>query len=95
MSETITIHGFSVEQTTFEVDAEEHAATVASDNVGNEYDHHLSDMDGETVVVQPDGTVINPYGPETELFALVEPILKHVPTWRVEQYVASRRSDEE
>jgi len=93
--EMITLHAFTVERTTIDVAADKHAATVAADDVGNEYDHALSDMDGETVIVQPDGTVLNPYGSVTDLGALIKPILDHVPTWQIEQYAASRRAEEE
>lgn len=91
----ITLHAFTVEQTTIKVDAAAHAATVAHGDAANEYDHDLSDMDGQTVIVQPDGAVLNPYGDTTDLLELVRPILAHIPTWRIDQYAASRRAEEE
>jgi hypothetical protein len=95
MPDEIEIEAFTIERTSIKTTREEFDAARESEGLGNEYDVWLSDMDGETVVIAPDGTVLNPYGSATDLLALIKPILAQVPTWQVEQYAMSRRSDEE
>jgi hypothetical protein len=96
VSEEITIKAFSIERTEFKVDSDEYARDKANEELDQALDVHLSDMqDSETVLVEPDGTVVNPYGRGTDLLKMLEPILAEIPTWMVEQYVAGRRSEEE
>ncbi len=93
----IIIHGITVE--TAEIRTTDDALRDARETgmLDHEYDTPLSDMDGETMIVLPDGTVIDPYsGAEgVNLLEILEPILAHVPTWRIDQYAARRRSEEE
>lgn len=68
---------------------------MVDERVDYELDAYLSDMDGETFVIEPDGTVVNPYGNRVDVLDLVRPLLDVIPTWQVEQYAMSRRVDEE
>lgn len=95
MSEAIELRAFTIERTTIKTTREEFDAAERDDDIANHYDAHLSDMDGETLMTTPGGSVINPYGEEVDLLNLLEPMLDLIPTWRVEQYVAGRRTDEE
>jgi len=96
----VTIHGISISTTEIEVDPADFAHAVDAEQLDHEYDTYLSDMDGETVIVDHLGVVHRPYGGEVPddavfLMDLLEPILRHVPTWRIDQYAAARRSEEE
>lgn len=91
----IEVKAFTVERTTIKTTLAEFAAARAAGELGDYYDAWLSDMSGETVIVDPDGYVINPYGRRTDLLDLLSPLLDEIPTWRVEQYVTSRRGEEE
>lgn len=90
------IIGFSIESTKIEIDDSAYEQAKRDDMLDHELDVHLSDMDGTTLVIEPDGTVISPYSSHVpDLLDLVRPLLDQVPTWKVEQYVAGRRADEE
>lgn len=91
----ITLRGFSVESTEIKISEARYREASADEMLDLELDVYLSDMDGETFVIEPDGTVVSPYGREPDLMALLRPILDAVPAWQVEQYAASRRADEE
>jgi hypothetical protein len=97
----IKVQAFTIEN--IEITTDEDEYRVARDDPGDglalTYDAFLSDMDSATVIIDPDsGEAINPYGvpgDPVDLLDLLRPILAHVPTWRIDQYAASRRSEEE
>ena len=97
LQQRITLLGFTVETTSFETTLQAHDAALAADSLDIEYDVYLSDMASETVIVEPDGNVLWPHRDDDSgsLLDLIEPILKHIPTWALEQYVAARRGEEE
>jgi hypothetical protein len=92
---TIKLIGISVETREIEIEESDYRAAVEEDRLDHELDTQLSDMYGETVVVDPDGTVVNPYGGTAVLVEIARPVLDQLPTWIVEQYAAHRRSEEE
>lgn len=89
------IKAFSVKRAEFDLDGAVYRQAKADDRVDHEVDVYVSDMDGETVLVEPDGTVVNPYGNRDDLLDLARPVLDEIPTWQIEQYVAGRRGEEE
>ena len=93
----IKVEAFSIERTTIKTDDTEYGVAKLDGELGNVYDAHLSDMDGTTVIIDPEsGQAFDPYmESDVDLIALLRPILAHVPTWVVEQYVAGRRAEEE
>jgi hypothetical protein len=97
----IKVQAFTIESTEIETDEVEYRAARddPDDGLALAYDAFLSDMDSATVVIDPDtGEAVNPYGePEDppDLMELLRPILAHVPAWRIDQYAAGRRAEEE
>lgn len=91
----ITLKGFSVESADIEISEAVYRQALVDERLDHELDVYLSDMDGETFVIEPDGRVVSPYGRTVDLLELLQPALDALPTWRVEQYAMSRRSDEE
>lgn len=91
----ITLRGFGVERTEIKISETEYREAVRDEQVDLMLDAYLSDMDGETFVIEPDGTVVSPYGRDIDVLALVRPLLDTIPTWQIEQYAMSRRADEE
>lgn len=94
-SAEIEVKAFTIERTTIKTTRDEFESARAAGELGDEYDVWLSDMSGETVIIGPDGDVVNPYGSATDLLALLTPVLDEIPTWLVEQYATSRRGEEE
>jgi len=94
----IKLRGFTIEQAEIEFDEAAYRRAVANETLHHDFDVYLSDMDGTTFVIEPDGTVVNPYGPALDpngLMTEIRPVLDALPAWMVEQYVASRRAEEE
>ena len=91
----ITVKAFGIERTEIATTTETFESARAAEELGDEYDTWLSDMDGETLIIAPDGAVINPYGNAIDLLDLLKPILDEIPTWKVEQYATARRVEEE
>lgn len=95
-NEEITVLGVTVATRSITLDEAAYRRVAARGDLGDELDAWLSDMPGRTVVVEPDGTTVHPYGgDEPDLLALVTPVLDRIPTWIVEQYVTGRRMEEE
>lgn len=95
--EEITLCAFTIEYTTIEnVSAQEHAGVKAADAVGDEYDVYLSDMDGITFMVEPDGSILFPYeeldseGATGMVMRHVWPILDALPPELLYAYLAER-----
>ena len=61
VSETITLKLVEHGEDTVEVDREEYEAAKAEGKLDHFLDAYASDIDTETVVIEPDGTEINPY----------------------------------
>lgn len=57
----INLIGRTVEEALITVDRREYEEAKAEGTLDHLLDAHLSDMDGKTVVIEPDGTVVNPY----------------------------------
>jgi hypothetical protein len=94
----IKVQGISIEHTEIEISEAVYRQAIADERLDHELDVYLSDMDGETFVIEPDGIVVDPYGNAIDvhdLLDMVRPVLEALPTWMVEQYVADRRADEE
>jgi hypothetical protein len=90
----IELTGVSIAHTTIKTEEAVYRQALADERLDFEYDAYLSDMDEETVLIEPDGTVVSPYGNRVDLMDLVSPVLDQIPTWQVEQYVAARRGEE-
>lgn len=88
------ITAFQIDSTEFPVDDTYHQIK-AEGRIEDEFDYRLSDMDGETILIEEDGTEVQLYGNTTSLFDLVRPILDRLPTWQIDQYAAERRAVEE
>ncbi len=59
--ELINLTGRSDERTSITINRAEYEQAKADDTLDHLLDVYLSDMDGETEVVEPDGTVVRPY----------------------------------
>lgn len=94
-NQEIEVEAFIVEHTTITTTRADFDRAHAAGDLDNEYDAWLSDMSRTTVIVAPDGTVINPYGQVTDLMVLLKPLLDEIPSWRIEQYATGRRMEEE
>jgi hypothetical protein len=93
--EHIELPAFTIGQTTIETSREEFAVVEGREEVGEVYDAYLSDMSEETVIIDPDGNVISPYGREVDLMELLRPILAHVPLSTLRRYVFNRETGQE
>lgn len=94
----ITLHGVSVATTAIQTTEGEYAEAVEHYRLDLDYDVWLSDMSRTTVIIDHEGRVRSPYDDpdaEVDLIEILEPVLRHVPTWKVEQYAAQRRMEEE
>lgn len=91
----ITVLGVTVATRKISVSESVYRQAVADERLDEELDAWLSGMSEQTVVIEPDGTVVSPYGGPDDLMELAVPILAEIPTWVIEQYVAGRRADEE
>jgi hypothetical protein len=93
----IKVQAFTIESIEIKTTDEEYRTARADSELADRYDAHLSDMDGETVIIEPEtGVAFDPYaGQDVDLMDLLRPILAHVPTWVIDQYAASRRAEEE
>lgn len=95
MSGEIELKAFTIQNTTIKTSESAYRQAKDDERLDHEYDVDLSGMDGETVIVEPDGTVVDPYGSTTDLFELLEPLLHEIPIFRIEQYAARRRAGAE
>lgn len=90
----IELKAFSIESTTWKTHPEHHDYVKRHHYVDNEYDTQLSDMDGETFIVEPDGTVLWPYGRPAvgSVIDLLTPVLDLLPVMHIEHYLSARRA---
>jgi hypothetical protein len=93
--ETIEVQAFTIERTTIKTTEDEYREAREAEELGDAYDTYLSDMDGQTLIIDPEFGPVNPYGGTEDLMELLKPILAHVPTWKIEQYATARRAEEE
>lgn len=93
--ERVKLLGITIETTEFEEERTLFDQAVKDDRLEYEYDTHLSDMDGETLIIDTEaGAVHNPYGRGTDLLKLLRPILDRMPTHVLSLYLMDRRSRE-
>lgn len=64
--DTITLKATTIGTTTITISRAEYEQAKADDKVDHLLDAHLSDMDEETTVTEPDGTSYDPYGDITD-----------------------------
>jgi hypothetical protein len=86
----IKLTGVSIETTTIEIVEADYRAAKRGHRLDHELDVYLSDMDGHTLVIEPDGEAVNPYDGPEDLMAVLEPVLAHVPTADLAQYLTDR-----
>jgi len=84
------VKAFSIESTEIETDETEWAEAKAGNAVGDYYDAWLSDMDSATIVIDPDGGMIDPYSDGRDLMTLVSPILDEIPLRELKDYLIHR-----
>lgn len=58
---TIKIRAIKEGETEFEVDEQEYRDAKANGTLDHLLDAHLSDIDTETTLIEPDGTEVSPY----------------------------------
>lgn len=87
----VKLDAFSIGHVAISTSREEFAAEK---DLGDAYDTWLSNMSEETVIIDPDGRVINPYGRTVDLLELLRPILAHVPMREIKDYCIHRERDE-
>ncbi len=91
--EEIMLKAFTIESCTIEADPAEHAGIKAAGELDHEYDTQLSDMDGETFMVESDGEILWPYraeGSPGNVMDLLAPVLDCVPAGLIAAYVSAR-----
>lgn len=93
MPEMINIRGFSIESTDIEIDAEEYESAKADETLDLELDVYLSDMDGETVIVEPSGKMLKPFDVQRSghMIDVLRKALDATPLDDIEAYVAKRK----
>ena len=91
-SEEIKVFAFTIESTEIETTAEEFAGYAY--DLGYAYDSQLSNMDGETFIVSPEGLIINPYGRRVDLMDKLRPILDLIELGEILRYVEHRKFGE-
>lgn len=92
MSEEIKLKAFTIGSTTITTDEERYESAKCDRELDYEYDIELSNMGGETFIVEPDGTALWPYGtaPTGGIIELLEPVLDCVPAEVLQAYFAQR-----
>lgn len=93
MSE-IEITGLAIGTASIKTTQADLDAAIEGDYLDNEYDHALSNINGMTVIVMPDGQIVDPYSGKgvVDVIALAEPVLALIPTGVLEQYLAERKA---
>jgi hypothetical protein len=64
--DTITLQAERSSSTTITVNRAEYEQAKAENRVDHLLDVYLSDMDDETTITEPDGTIYDPYGDVTK-----------------------------
>lgn len=92
----INLQAFSIESATMaDIDSAEHQNAKDTETLDHEYDVYLSDMEGETFIVEPDGTLLWPYrNPGVTVLELLAPILEHVTVREIKDYLIHREQRE-
>lgn len=88
------VTGFSIECKKIEIEEERYRRAKRDNRLDHELDVYLSDMDGYTVVVEENGTVVNPYGGTADLLKMVAPLLDLIPVREIKDYVIHRERAE-
>lgn len=98
MTEMIKVRGWSIETREIEIEKATYETAKRDDTLDQQLDVWLSDMSGETFVIEPDGTAINPY-PGTvdqvvisasEIVEMLKPLLDALPSYAVRAYAQDR-----
>lgn len=65
-AETITLEAERTSSTTITINRAEYEQAKAENRVDHLLDVYLSDMESETTITEPDGTIYDPYGDITK-----------------------------
>ncbi len=95
MPEMIQIKAWSIERATIEIDAEHYETVKRAYMLDHELDHELSDMGGDTFLIEASGKVLAPYDSPVErspewVMEMITPLLDQLPHHLLDIYVMGR-----